>query len=76
MVIYMDQYRAVNTAPAEWLRNGTDGGEITHPGRDSAVIPMVREPVQAAPSPELPADLADADLEALLSRVYGLATLI
>ena len=76
MVIYMDQYRAVKTAPAEWLRNGTDGGEMMHPGRDSAVIPMLREPAQAAPSPELPADVADADLEALLSRVYGLATLI
>ncbi|MCE9639341.1 MAG: hypothetical protein K8S22_04185 [Betaproteobacteria bacterium] len=76
MVIYMNQYRAANAAPAEWLRNGTDGGEMMHPGRDTAVIPMLREPTLAAPSPELPADPADADLEALLSRMYGLATLI
>jgi hypothetical protein len=76
MVIYMDQYRPEKTAPAEWLRNGTDGGEIMQLGRETAVIPMLREPAQAAPSPELPADLADADLEALLSRVYGLSTLI
>ena len=76
MVIYMDQYRAVKTAPAEWLRTGTDGGAIMHAGQVAAVIPMLQEPVQAVPSPELPADLADADVDALLSRLHGLATLI
>ena len=76
MVIYMDQYRTAKTAPAAWLKNGTYGDEVMHANWNPAVIHMIRETTQAAPSPELPDDLSTVDVDAFLGRVYGLATLI
>ena len=76
MVIYLDQYRAVNTAPDAWLKNGTYGDEVMQAGWNPAVLQMLREPVHASPSPELPHDLSTVDIDAFLDRVYGLATLI
>ena len=76
MVIYMDRYRTAKTAPAAWLKTGTYGDEVMQAGWNPAVIHMLREPVQASPSPDLPDDMSSVDVEAFLGRVYGLATLI
>ena len=76
MVIYLDQYRAEKPAPAAWLKNDTYGDEVMQASWNPAVIQMLREPTQAVPSPELPDELADGDVDAFLARVYGLATLI
>jgi hypothetical protein len=76
MVIYMDQYRAVKSAPVEWLKNGTYGDEIMRASWNPAVAQMVRETAPLTPSPDLPDDLSTIDVNALLGRVYALATLI
>jgi hypothetical protein len=76
MVIYMDQYRTAERAPVAWLKNGTDGGDMMPAHWDSAVIQAIRETIETAPSPELPADLSTVDVEEFLGRVHGLATLI
>ena len=75
MVIYMDGYRTVKSAPATWLKNGTYGDEVMQPGWNPAVVDMLREPLPA-PSPDLPHDLATIVVDAFLDRIYGLATTI
>ncbi len=76
MVIYMDEFRAANSAPVEWLRNGTYGDEIMHANWNPAVLQIVPETTSATPSPELPDDMSTVDVDAFLGRVYALATLI
>jgi hypothetical protein len=76
MVIYLDQYRVAKPAPAEWLKNGTYGDEVMQANWNPAVVELKREATGTAPSPELPDDHADFDVDAFLGRVYALATLI
>ena len=76
MVIYMDQYKTAKAAPATWLKNGTYGDEVMQAGWNPAVIQMLREPAATAASPELPHDMATVDVDALMSRIYGLAAMI
>jgi hypothetical protein len=76
MVIYLDQYRTTEAAPAAWLKNGTYGEEVMNAGWNPEVIHIVREPAPVVQSHELPRDLSSVNVDAFLDRVYGLATLI
>ena len=76
MVIYLDQYRTAEMAPATWLKNGTYGDEVMDAGWNPAVVHMLRGAAPVVPSHDLPHDLATVDVDAFLDRVYGLASLI
>ncbi len=59
MVIYfINRPGQRNTAPAAWLKNGTYGDEVMQANWNPAVIQMIREPLQTAPSPALPDDMS------------------
>jgi len=76
MVIYLNQYQTARTAPAAVLKNGTYGEEVMQAGWNPTVVYLFRNVAQRALSPELPDDLSAVDADALLSRVYALATQI
>ena len=76
MVISLDSYRTQKAAAQTWLKNGTYGAEIMHTDWNAPVVHVLRDAVSAVPSPELPVHLADGEVDHLLNRVYGVASLI
>jgi hypothetical protein len=76
MVIYMDQYRATKAAPALWLKSGTYADESIPAASNLVAIAQAREAITAVPSPELPYDLSNVDVDELLAQAYALSTLI
>ena len=76
MVIYLDQYRTTKAVPVSALKNGTYGDEIMNANWNPALVLMFDNAAQRAISPELPEDLTSVDVDALLRRVYALATQI
>ncbi len=76
MVIYLEQYTAAKSATAAYRQDGAYEDEILYANWNPAVLHMSRETLPAIPSPELPDDLSTVDVDALLGRIYALATLI
>ena len=76
MVIYMDQHRAASAIPRDALKDGTYGDEIMNSNWNPAVVYLSGDIAQRAISPELPDDVSTIDLDALLDKVYALATQI
>jgi hypothetical protein len=81
MLVYLDDFRktraeTVKNNVAE-LKNGTYGDDVMNASRNSAVLCAFSAPSQQSQhafSPEIPDDFAAVDVDALMSRIYALAS--
>ena len=78
MLVYLDDFRktraeAVKSNVAA-LKNGTYGDDVMNASRNSAVLCALRTPSQQSLSPEIPDDFATVDVDALMNRIYALAS--
>jgi hypothetical protein len=80
MLVYLDNYRktriagAVDSINAAGLKNGTYGDDTMKASRTSAVLSAIHLPPQQSLSPDLPDDLSAVDVDALMNRIYALAS--
>lgn len=80
MLVYLDNYRktriagAVDSINAAGLKNGTYGDDGMNGKRTSAVLSAIHLPPQQSLSPDLPDDLSAVDVDALMNRIYALAS--
>ena len=80
MLIYLDDYRKAGTGMAQnnlmaaRLKNGTYGEEVMNANWNPAVLYALNIPTQSSLSPELPDDLSAIDIDALMNRIYALAS--
>jgi hypothetical protein len=73
MIIYLNQYRAV---PGRLLKNGTYGEHITVRNARPATVYAFSSRAHVESDLELPDDLSATDVDALLNRIYALASQI
>jgi hypothetical protein len=77
MVINLDLYRTTKAAPANMSDNSTAyGDEILNASWNPVVPFLTNEDSDRSASLDLPKDLSKEDVEAMLERIYGLATQI
>ena len=80
MLVYLDDFRKTRGTAVKSnvtaLKNGTYGDDDMNAGRNSAVLCAFTLPSQQSHSlsPELPDDFAAVDVEALMNRIYALAS--
>ena len=80
MLVYLDDFRKTRGTAVKSnvtaLKNGTYGDDDMNAGRNSAVLCAFTLPSQQSQSlsPELPDDFAAVDVEALMNRIYALAS--
>lgn len=80
MLVYLDDFRKNRAVAAKSditaLKNGTYGDDDMGTGRNSAVLCAFIAPSQQSHSlsPELPDDFTAVDVDALMNRIYALAS--
>jgi hypothetical protein len=76
MVVYLDQYRKAKAANVMAARSYDQAKLCVNGNLTTGVIAMPSKQHSIDLSPELPEDFSQVDIEALLGRVYALASQI
>lgn len=80
MLVYLDDYRKAHTATisntlaAARLKNGTTGADVMNAQWSPAMLYALPTASQRPLSPELPDDMSKIDIDALMNRIYALAS--